>query len=266
MAGFDCSEKLALVMDESVDTGVRDEALYWLITNALRLRLKRRFRPYERRVPFTFDDALQEYFLYLRGDPRAPYSMLRGVTDPSAAGSWMLSTFRNFVSKKARYGVPIAGRDVSNIPETPDDNALKMASLSVIIAYCYQELPKVQRFVFLRMMLTFLDRSRALPQRDIATVLGMSHVYYRVLNNRVSSVVAAVKRRLANDESLPLGPDAAELRHRLSADSGGWYDVLAAYYDLAVASFAQAGEINALRYQFYEDSPGLILHDFALAA
>ena len=67
----------------------------------------------------------------------------------------------------------------------PSDKLQKV--LSAMIAYCYQELPLVQRFVFMRMILTYLDRNRALPQKDMALVLGLSHIYYRVLCNRVKS-------------------------------------------------------------------------------
>ena len=129
-----------------------------------------------------------------------------------------------------------------------------------MIAYCYQELPLVQRFVFMRMILTYLDRDRALPQKDVALVLGLSHVYYRVLCNRVKVFALQVKGRILAGECLPLNMNALEMRNRLDADFSGWYDLLSFYYAETIAQFTQAEEINTLRYSYATDSD-MVLHD-----
>lgn len=270
MEKIDSAQLIALILDEEMDIGSRDNALYRVLTESLRPRLLRRFRAYEKRAPFAFEDALQEFFLYLRGDANNAYSIFRELRDASAADAWMLTTFRNFISKKSRYGVPaVAGDipDLSDCPDCPQDNLQNNPQdklqkvLSAMIAYCYQELPLVQRFVFMRMILTYLDRNRALPQKDVALVLGLSHIYYRVLCNRVKSYAMRVKGRILAGECLPLNMNALEMRDRLDADFGGWYDLLSSYYAKTIAQFTQAEEINTLRYSYCTESSDRVLHD-----
>ena len=262
MENVESAKLIALVLDGEMDIESRDNALYGVLTESLRPRLQRRFRAYEKRAPFAFEDALQELFLYLRGDGNNAYSIFRGLKDASAADAWLVTVFRNFVSKKSRYGVPaVAGDipDLSDCPDCPQDKLQKV--LSAMIAYCYQELPLVQRFVFMRLILTYLDRDRALPQKDVALVLGLSHIYYRVLCNRVKGFALQVKGRILAGERLLLNMNALEMRDRLDADFGGWYDLLSVYYAETIAQFTQAEEINAMRYSYCTDSPDMVLHD-----
>ena len=256
------AEIFALILDEELDIGSRDNALYRVLTESLRPRLQRRFRAYEKRTPFAFEDALQEFFLYLRGDGNNAYSIFRELRDASAADAWLVTAFRNFVSKKSRYGVPAVAGDIPDLSDcsvTPQDEQQKV--LSTMIAYCYQELPLVQRFVFMRMILTYLDRDRALPQKDVALVLGLSHIYYRVLCNRVKVFALQVKGRILAGERLLLNMNALEMRDRLDADFGGWYDLLSFYYAETIAQFTQAEEINTLRNSYATESSDMMLHD-----
>ena len=261
MGKIESAQFVAVILDEEMDIEARDNALYRVLTESLKPRLQRRFRAYEKRAPFVFEDALQEFFLYLRGDGNNAYSIFRELKDASAADAWLITTFRNFVSKKSRYGVPAAAVDVSDLsdcPDCPQDKLQKV--LSTMIAYCYQELPLVQRFVFMRMILTYLDRDRALPQKDVALVLGLSHVYYRVLCNRVKAFALQVKGRILAGERLPLNLNALEMKNTLDADFSGWYDLLSSYYAETINQFTQAEEINTLRYSYATDSD-MVLHD-----
>ena len=262
MENVESAEFIALVLNEEIDIESRDNDLYRVLTESLRPRLQRRFRAYEKRAPFAFEDALQEFFLYLRGDGNNAYSIFKELKDASAAGAWLITTFRNFVSKKSRYGVRAVAVDIpdlSDCPSRPQDEQQKV--LSIMIAYCYQELPLVQRFVFMRMILTYLDRDRALPQKDVALVLGLSHIYYRVLCNRVKAFAMQVKGHILAGERLPLNMNSLEMRNRLDADFSGWYDLLSFYYAETIDQFTQAEEINALRYSYATESPGMMLHD-----
>ena len=261
MENVESAKLIALVLDGEVDIEARDNALYRVLTGSLRPRLLRRFRAYEKRTPFAFEDALQEFFLYLRGDGNNAYSIFRGLKDASAAEAWLLTTFRNFVSKKSRYGVHAVAMDIPDLSDCSSRLQNEQQKvLSTMIAYCYQELSLVQRFVFMRMILTYLDRDRALPQKDVAMVLGLSHVYYRVLCNRVKAFALQVKGRILAGERLPLNMNALEMRDRLDVDFGGWYDLLSFYYAETIAQFTQAEEINTLRYSYATDSD-MVLHD-----
>lgn len=264
MGNIESSEIIALVLNEKVDVETRDDALYRLLTGSLRLRLQKRFRPYERIVSFAFEDALQDYFLYLRGNASNVYSIFKEIKNVSAAEAWLLATFRNFVSKKSRIGVRTVTMDISNL----SDNSIwqknemnKETVLSTMIAYCYQELSLVQLFVFMRMILTYLDKDRALPQKDVALVLGLSHIYYRVLCNRVRSFAMKVKARILCGEQLLLNTKALEMKSRLDADFSGWYDLLSSYYEETIDQFMQSEKINSLRYRYSTESMEMVLHD-----
>ena len=113
----------------------------------------------------------------------------------------------------------------------------------------------------MRMILTYLDRDRALPQKDVGLVLGLSHIYYRVLCNRVKAYAMQVKGRILAGERLLLNMNALEIKNRLDADFGGWYDLLSSYYAETIAQFTQAEEINTLRYSYCTDSSDMMLHD-----
>lgn len=261
MENVESAQLVAVILDEEMDIGSRDNALYRVLTESLKPRLQRRFRAYEKRAPFAFEDALQEFFLYLRGDGNNAYSIFRGLKDASAAEAWLLTTFRNFVSKKSRYGVHAVAMDIPDLSDCSSRLQNEQQKvLSTMIAYCYQELSLVQRFVFMRMILTYLDRDRALPQKDVAMVLGLSHVYYRVLCNRVKAFALQVKGRILAGERLTLNMNALEMRDRLDVDFGGWYDLLSFYYAETIAQFTQAEEINAMRYRYCTDSPDMVLH------
>ena len=150
MVDVDFAEMITLILDEEMDIGSRDDALYRVLTESLRLRLLRRFRPYEKVAPFAFEDALQEFFLYLRGEGSNAYSIFRELKDASAADAWLITTFRNFVSKKSRYGVRAVAMDIPDLSDCPSrEQDEQQKALSTMIAYCYQEFPLVQRFVFL---------------------------------------------------------------------------------------------------------------------
>lgn len=253
---------VTLVMDDGADIAMRDEALYRMLNDILRPRLRRRFRTYAQQVSFTLDDALQDFFLYLRGDAKAPYAVFQTIKDVSAFDAWILTTFRNFVSKRACRGLRSVNRDTSNIVDISDDSTQeRQFILSTMIAYCYQELPLVQRFVFLRLILTVLDRDRSLPQSDVAMVLNISHVYYRVMGNRVKSFMMHTKERLICGEELPLGPSALSMREALEHCSTSWYEVMEEYYSQTIGLFDQSEAINKLRISYGADSSGTVLHD-----
>lgn len=261
MVNAESAKIIALILDQEVDIDSRDNALYKVLTETLRLRLQRRFRPYEKNAPFAFEDALQDFFLYLRGDDGNAFAIFRELKDASSADAWLIATFRNFVSKKSRYGVHAVAMDISNLSECHNGQQNEQQKvLSTMIAYCYQELPLVQRFVFMRMILTYLERDRALPQKDVALVLGLSHIYYRVLCNRTKSFAMRVKGRILAGEKLLLNTKALEMRNRLDADFSGWYDLLLCFYDETINQFIQAEEINSLRYR-YSSARGRMLHD-----
>ena len=70
-----------------------------------------------------------------------------------------------------------------------------------------------------------------------------------------------VKGRILAGERLLLNMNSLEMRSRLDADFGGWYDLLSSYYAETIAQFTQAEEINTLRYSYVTDSSDMLLHD-----
>lgn len=264
MVSGECAQKMAVVLDGKAEVASRDESLYYVLCNDLRPGLEHEFEPYADRALFTFEDALQDYFLYLRGDGPELFPYFGGLRDCKCIDSWLLSTFRNFINKKVRNTVKVATGDVSCLADDGDGADIiekRVGAVAVIIAYFCQELPRVQRFVFLRMVLSILDKDRALPQVDVARVLGMSHVYYRVLSSRVHSRVISARNQLMRGEMLPLNKKGRQMRDALKKDFHGWYELICEYYESTISEFEQADRINQLRYHYSPDREDHVLHD-----
>ena len=84
---------------------------------------------------------------------------------------------------------------------------------------------------------------------------------YNSVKDKLKSFAMRVKGRILAGERLLLNMNALEMRDRLDADFGGWYDLLSSYYAETINQFTQAEEINAMRYSYATDSPDMVLHD-----
>ena len=94
-----------------------DEAMYYLLHNRLNRRLYERYNDYRQKLYDDFEDIIEDFFLYLREHGRYPYQSLRRIKNRDAFETWLLNTFRNYLSnrakRKANYTSPTATQTTS---------------------------------------------------------------------------------------------------------------------------------------------------------
>ena len=84
---------------------ISDEVIYDLLHNQLYKRLKKKYKLIEYQLLDSYDDIVDDFFLYLRDGKdetnSAPYQSLYRIKRPEALGAWMVKTFRNYLSMRA---------------------------------------------------------------------------------------------------------------------------------------------------------------------
>ena len=78
-----------------------DVAMYYLLHNRLNHRLHERYNDYQQQLYDNFEDIIEDFFLYLREHGRYPYQSLRRIKNRDAFETWLLNTFRNYLSNRA---------------------------------------------------------------------------------------------------------------------------------------------------------------------
>lgn len=249
-------------------TGGDAEAAYYLLTKRLEKALRSVFENHGFGLSDDYDDTIADFFLYLyEGDPDGngtPFSIMANVHNKSAFFGWVVGTYRNFLIKRAREEEKrkrlfslISMEDTH--PERLSDETM-VSYLATAIAYADQEFTLRNRFVLYRLLLTFLDHAMAVPQEQIAKVIGMNPVTYRVNTKRQKERFM----KLISDQEAgkPLWLDSLhrELRDHIIKGFASLYDVLLQYYELTVNELPLAMEIKALR-KHYSGSDELMMHD-----
>lgn len=259
-----------------------DEAVDYLIRMRLRALLKDVYAVYENRCRDGYEDALSEFFLYLRegahADNNVPYEAMLGLQHPEALASWMQSTFRNYLNNRVASEVKTMElladypEDVedSNSCDVLVDTERKIETFAHLVAYMLHVLQPRERFILLRWLLTILDKSKALPEKDIAQAMGLSYEAYRVIVYRVKmqtrhnlsvlmeegSVILQNSRDDANMTHSDCLPVAADINDHFA----DLYNCLIAYYEGTLSVLPNAEVINQLRLARQEER-GSMVHD-----
>ena len=144
--------------------GRADEAMYCLLHQCIIRQLRQRFEDYQHQLLDSFDDVIEDFFFYLRegneGEKQSPYVVLRSVNKKDSFESWILNTFRNYLSVRATkegrvtHTEPLAESvaDVETFSsELTDEQKLSVASN--LIAYGHQKLSSRDGFIFYQMKL-----------------------------------------------------------------------------------------------------------------
>lgn len=254
---------LEIILQENKQS---DEAMYYLLRDRLYNRLEEKYNSVNGFQIVEFADVLDDFFLYLRegkGNTKRPYSILHTIRRKDAFESWIISTFRNFLNNqiaKKKHG--IAYRE--NVMSSNDNNPLEKEELihnaSILIAYSHQVLSPRNQFLLLRTLLTLLNKENALPDKEMAEAMGMSHVLYRVTTHRI---MQSVKKHQMNMESgmKPLLDDYHKsMAENINSDFDTLYSTLIKYYNTTLNSLENASAIINLRKSHYE-SAGFMLHE-----
>lgn len=248
-----------------------DEAMYYLLHERLERQLRGRFEVYQNQMLDDFEDVVEDFFLYLRegksGWSKSPYQSLRHIRKKESFEVWMLNTFRNYLTVRAETEKQMASMSLheehiatTDTYSSPLTDERKLTVASNLIAYAHQTLYPRDRFIFLRTLLTLLNKQQALPNDEMAHALGMSDIAYRVTVHRLKGKLSYIRTRLLRNDVLPLDDVHHQMARHINDDFAQLYPTIGKYYVLAIDDLKHADAVKRLRQEYYETT-GRILHE-----
>lgn len=247
-----------------------DEAMYYLLHERLNRQLQKKYEVYQYKMIDNFEDVVEDFFLYLRegkdGRSHTPYQTLQRIQKREAFEAWMLSTFRNYLTVRADKDNIQTTRlsDNQNFQTSENPNLLtderKLAIASHLIAFAHQEFYPCSRFVFLRSLLTMLNKQQALPNEEMARALGMTDISYRVSVYRMKCRLAKYRTLLLQGNQLMLDATHQQMAQRIHNDFAHLYPTLMLYYGQTLDILNRADAVKQLR-QEYLAATGALLHE-----
>ena len=261
-AGIPISDFVDIILQQDERS---DEAMYYLLHQHLEHQLRERFEVYQRQLLDDFEDIIEDFFLYLRESGRYPYQSLQRINKKDTFETWLLNTFRNYLSNRAAaedkiYATSYLDRACDDSQQSCLTDERKLAIASQLIAYAHQVFYPRGRFIFLRSLLTMLNKQKALPDKEMAMALNMTHLAYRVMNHRMKQTLARFRSYLLHGEQLRLDTDHQQMAQRLYDDFTHLYPTLLTFYNKTIESLKCADAIRQLRQEYYE-STGIIAHE-----
>lgn len=263
-----------------------DEAMYYLLRQRLKGQLRERFEVYQHLLLDDFDDVVEDFFLYLREGNSHPsdlqtaplgqwdngrnttlYPSLYRIRKKELFATWVINTFRNYLilraaaERKMTY-TRLADENIAQVDgvASPLTDERKLAIASSLIAYTHQVLRPRERFIFLRTLLTMLNKQQALPNDEMADALGMSSIAYRVTVHRIKGLLASLRTRLLRGERLPLDEPHSQMARHINDDFTHLYPTLGQYYIHSLDTLQCADTVKRLREEYY-NATGAMLHE-----
>ena len=243
-----------------------DEAMYYLLHERLKHQLQERFEAYKNNLCDDYEDVIDDFFLYLRECGRYPYEPLKRIKKKESFETWLLNTFRNYLSNR----VETEGRGISSQPNCEAHWAIageggicdeeKIRVVSQLIAYAHQVFYSRGRFIFLRSLLTMLNKQRAVPNKEMAEALDMSDLAYRVAVYRMKQNVRHFRNRLLMGETLRLDDEHQQMAEQIDADFIHLYPTLFRFYVECIDTLKTSTAVKHLRQQYLEER-GYAVHE-----
>ena len=236
--------------------------MYYLLHQRLSHQLWQRFEIYQHKLFDDFEDIVEDFFFYLRdgkkGDNQMTFQSLQSIEKRESFESWMLNTFRNYLSVRAAKEGFVTHTELSteNVAEAYVNSSMltdeqKLSVASDLIAYAHQKLSLRDGFIFLRTMLSMLNKKKALPNDDVAKVLGMTDVSYRVTIHRIKNHLAKYRVDLLRGETPHLDEEHQQMAKRINDDFLHLYPLLMEYYCQAIDALPCADAVKQLRQNHY---------------
>ena len=249
------------------------EAAYYLLTMRLDRALRGIFELYGFGLNDDYKDTIDDFFLYLyEGNLEAtskPFAMMERIRNKKAFFAWVLGTYRRFLLNRAkdelkrRELLEHASLLAKEEPERYPEDVL-VHFLASAIAYADQQFVPRNRFILYRVLLSFLDHRRAIPQEAMAGALNMHPVTYRVSSKRQKDRLMALILLQEAGQTLELDPWHSSMCKRISDDFNHLYKVLLEYYEQTLEKLPSARDIYSLRLA-YGRCDGVLMHERAQA-
>ena len=242
-----------------------DEAMYYLLHDRLSHQLHERFEAYKNNLCDDYEDVIDDFFLYLRECGRYPYEPLKRIKRKESFETWLLNTFRNYLSNRAETEGNHGDRSLDPaqnhgpVPVIPDDEE-KIRIVSQLIAYAHQVFYPRGRFIFLRSLLTMLNKQRAVPNKEMAEALDMSDLAYRVAVYRMKQNVRHFRERLLKGETLRLDDEHQQIADNINCDFIHLYPTLFRIYLECIDTLKTSTAVKDLRQQYLEER-GYAVHE-----
>ena len=269
-AGIPVSEFVDIILNEAEKS---DEAMCYLLHERFSYKLRERYEAYQNQLCDGFEDVIEDFFLYLREGRgnRFPYQALRRIKNKDAFEKWLLNTFRNYLSNRAKeenrmmhvsfseHALELCSLATRGTQESFSDEQKQLIA-SQLIAYVHQVFYPRGRFIFLRSLLTMLNKQKALPNAEVAKALCMTDISYRVIVHRMKCNLTKFRQRLMQGESFRLDDEHEQMAQRIYDDFEHLYSTLLAYYTQTIDTLKCADAIRQLRQQYYE-ATGIMAHE-----
>ena len=243
-----------------------DEAMYYLLHERLMRPLHERYEAYNNCLYDDYEDIIDDFFLYLRECGRYPYEPLQRIKKKEAFETWLLNTFRNYLSNRAEA----EGRGFSSqgnceahaliAGERSISDEEKIRVVSQLIAYAHQAFYPRGRFILLRSLLTMLNKQRAVPNKEMAEALDMSDLAYRVAVYRMKQNVRHFRERLLKGEALRLDDEHQQMADNINRDFIHLYPTLFRIYMECIDTLKTSIAVKHLRQQYLEER-GFAVHE-----
>ena len=267
-AGIPTPQFVDLILHDAKQS---DEAVYYLLHHRLDRQLHEIYTSYHHHLLDDFEDIVDDFFLYLReggkGQAHFPYQSLQGIKNKESFEAWLLKTFRNYLSNRTKEEERITFADIAIdslsddlSPMSPLTDEQKLHAVAHLIAYALQVFYPRGRFIFLRSLLTMLNKQKALPNEDVAAALGMTDISYRVTVHRMKYNLTQFRNRLLQGEQLRLDDEHQEMARQIYDDFVHLYQTLLMYYAQTIDTLKCANAIKRLRQQHYE-ATGIMAHE-----
>ena len=251
-----------------------DEAMYYLLCQRFNHQLRQRFEVYQHQLFDEFEDIVDDFFFYLRegkeGNNQQPYQSLESIEKREALEPWILNTFRNYLSMRAakeeKYALtelPVEYMAESDVPSSLLNDERKLSIASDLIAYAHQVLLPHEGFIFLRTLLTLLNKKQALPNEAMAKALGMSSGNYRVTVHRLKERLTKYLTSLIQGKRLVLDEVHQQMAQRINDDFIHLYPTLLGYYSQAIDALPCSDAIKQLRHNHYLTTGNMMHEDNA---
>lgn len=236
---------------------------YYLINKRLRNNLKTVFLNLGCGDLLEFQDTIEDFFLYLHdGDGwkfNEPFHVLEGIENKGALFKWIMITYRNFLvrSMKVEIKKKTLTSEGDEEPSMIHDED-KIRFLSTAIAYADQSSVSRSRFVLYRLLLTFLNKSLAVSQAEMAEAVDMQPVAYRVSTKRTKDNLLSYIKFMESGGDFELDSEHEKMRDTIIFNFDRLYPTLSEYYEKAICKLPKANEIRRLRFS---SSNGHVLHE-----
>jgi len=242
-----------------------DEAMYYLLHNRINHQLQERYKAYQHHLYDSFEDIIDDFFLYLRESGRYPYESLKHIKNKESFESWLLNTFRNYLSNRSEaeghvFSSQFPCEEKTLIADESISDEEKIHIVSQLIAYAHQVFYPRVRFIFLRSLLTILNKKRAVPNKEMAEALDMTSLSYRVAVYRMKQNLTMFRQRLLKEEKLRLDAEHINMVELINDDFEHLYPVLFRLYILCIDSLKTSTAVKNLRQQYLEER-GFAVHE-----